>query len=294
VPELIEVELYRRLAARTVGRRISAVCSPDAWDLKGGLDAVGLEAAVTGATVGGARRIGKLLLLDLHVPDGAGGSEGSEGSGGSGGLERPTLGLRFGMTGQLLVDGDAAIERLEYGSARAVPEWDRFRLVFADGRSRDGGGGAVTDGRGDLVIRDPRRLGGVFLDVDEDRLGRDAATIDVVGLTDVLGVSSAPLKARLMDQRRLAGLGNLLTDEILWQAGLAPGRRAGALTPVERKRLARIIRSTVAELTERGGSHTGELQPARQRGALCPRDAAVLRRETVGGRTTYWCPHHQV
>jgi formamidopyrimidine-DNA glycosylase len=264
MPELIEVELYRRLAARTVGRRISSVCSPDAWYLKGGIDAAGVEAAVVGATVGAARRIGKLLALDLHV---------------AGGPDRPTLGLRFGMTGRLLVDGDAAIGRLEYGSARAVPAWDRFRLGF--------------EGGGDLVMRDPRRLGGVFLDVDEDRLGRDAASIDAASLTVVLGAATAPLKVRLMDQRRLAGLGNLLTDEILWRAGLAPGRAAGSLSPAERRRLAAVVRSTVEELTARGGSHTGDLQAARKRGGRCPRDGEELRRETVGGRTTYWCPRHQ-
>ena len=65
------------------------------------------------------------------------------------------------MTGRLLVDGDAAIERLEYGSGRAVAAWDRFGLRFEEG--------------GDLVIRDPRRLGGVALDLDERRLGPDAA-----------------------------------------------------------------------------------------------------------------------
>ena len=259
MPELIEVELYRRLAARTIGRRIAGVCSPDAWYLKDGLDAAQLEAIVVGAEVTDARRLGKLLLLDLG--------------------ERPTLGLRFGMTGRLLVDGDAAIERLEYGSARAEPAWDRFGLRFDDG--------------GDLVMRDPRRLGGVFLRHDEGRLGREAATLDAAGLTAVLGASSAPLKARLMDQARLAGLGNLLTDEILWRAGLSPWRAAGSLSAAERRRLAKTIRSTVVELTERGGSHTGDLQPARQRGGHCPLDGAELRRETVGGRTTYWCPRHQ-
>ena len=259
MPELIEVELYRRLAQRCVSRRISHVSAPDPWYLKGGLDAAHLEAALTGAEVTAVRRIGKLLLVDLAA--------------------RPTLGLRFGMTGRLLVDGDAAIERLEYGSARAVPAWDRFGLDFEDG--------------GDLVVRDPRRLGGVALEVDERRLGPDAAVVDAAHLEGVLGGSTAPLKVRLMDQARLAGLGNLLTDEILWRAGLSPGRAAGSLGPAERRRLAATIRSTVAELTDRGGSHTGDLQPARRRDGHCPRDGAALRRDTVGGRTTYWCAEHQ-
>ena len=191
----------------------------------------------------------------------------------------PTLGLRFGMTGRLLVDGGAAIERLEYGSSRAEPAWDRFGLSFAGG--------------GRLVVRDPRRLGGVHLDPDESSLGADALALDADGLASVLGRSRAPLKARLMDQQRLAGLGNLLTDEILWRAGLSPRRAAAGLTVDESAQLLETIVDTVAELDARGGSHTGDLQAARHPGATCPRCGAPLRRDQVGGRTTYWCPAHQ-
>ena len=101
------------------------------------------------------------------------------------------------------------------------------------------------------------------------------------------------LKARLLDQRRVAGLGNLLVDEALWRAGLSPLREARSLDAPESARLHRNIRRTLAVLGERGGSHTGDLQPARVRGGCCPRDGTPLRREQVGGRTTYWCPEHQ-
>jgi formamidopyrimidine-DNA glycosylase len=53
------------------------------------------------------------------------------------------------------------------------------------------------------------------------------------------------------------------------------------------------VRATVAVLTDRGGSHTGDLQIARVRGGRCPRDGAALERREVGGRTTYSCPAHQ-
>jgi formamidopyrimidine-DNA glycosylase len=259
VPELIEVEAYRGAAEAVVGREVTEVDAPDNWYLKGGLDAARLDDALVGGVIGGARRMGKLLLLDV--------------------AGRPTLGLRFGMTGRLLVDGAAAIERLEYGSSRAEPAWDRFGLRFAGG--------------GRLVVRDPRRLGGVYLDPDESGLGVDALALDVDGLAAVLGKSRAPLKARLMDQKRLAGLGNLLTDEILWRAGLSPVRAAGELTPLQSERLLEAIVGTVDELDRRGGSHTGDLQAARHPGSPCPRCGAPLRRDQVGGRTTYWCPPHQ-
>ena len=113
------------------------------------------------------------------------------------------------------------------------------------------------------------------------------------GLRAALGDSVAPLKARLMDQARVAGMGNLLTDETLWRAGLDPARPAGSLTDAERRRLHRHLRLTVSELLARGGSHMGDLHQARVRGGLCPKDGHPLERRRVGGRTTYSCPVHQ-
>ncbi len=263
MPELIEVEGYRRVADETVGRTVAEVTAPDDWYLKGGLDAGRLTDAVLGATVQGTRRIGKLLLIELADEVG----------------ERPTLGLRFGMTGRLLLDGKAAFDHLEYGSTREVPAWDRFGLGFSDGSH--------------LVIRDPRRLGGVLLDPDEARLGVDALDVTPELVDAVLSTSRAPLKARLMDQGRIAGLGNLLTDDVLWRAGLSPLRPAQSLAVTERRALTDAIRCTVRELTDRGGSHTGELQSERHPGGVCPLDGAPLTRSEVGGRTTWWCAVHQ-
>jgi formamidopyrimidine-DNA glycosylase len=258
VPELLEIETYRIAAEPTVGRRIAEVVAPDDWYLKGATTAEELAALLPGRTVETARRRGKLLLLDT---------------------DGPVLGLRFGMTGRLLIDGGAPIDALEYSSDRDDPAWDRFGLVFDDG--------------GNLVIRDPRRLGGVELDPDEERLGPDAAAVTLAPFRSVLAGSVAPLKARMMDQARLAGLGNLLVDETLWRAGLAPDRPASSLDDAEVRRLHRQMRRTIEILGDRGGSHTGDLQPARERGGTCPRDGVPLRREQVGGRTTYWCPRHQ-
>ena len=70
-------------------------------------------------------------------------------------------------------------------------------------------------------------------------------------------------------------------------------RPAGSLTPNELRRLHRHLKGTVADFLERGGSHTGDLMPERRRGGVCPKDGTPLVRETVGTRTTYWCPQHQ-
>ena len=257
VPELPEVEVYRELAEQVVGRRIRAVEATDVWFARR-TSPDEILARVTGARVTGVRRIGKLLLLDTDAV---------------------TLGLRFGMTGRLLVDGHANLEHLEYGSAREVPAWDRFILHFAGG--------------GDLRIRDPRRLGGVELDPDVSRLGPDALSLTIAQLRTALGTSVAPLKARLMDQARVAGIGNLLADEILWRAGLDPVRSASSLGDDEVRTLQRAIRTAVRTLIRRGGSHTGDLQPERRPGGVCPRDGTPLQQRTVGGRTTWSCPEHQ-
>src|SRR3546814_2997266 len=78
---------------------------------------------------------------------------------------------------------------------------------------------AFEDGMGDLQMVDPRRLGGVELDPDESRLGIDALSIAPAQLRDALAGSTAPLKARLLDQAHVAGIGNLIVDEVLWRAG---------------------------------------------------------------------------
>jgi formamidopyrimidine-DNA glycosylase len=258
MPEMIEVEQYRRVADLAVGRTITRVDAPDAWYLKRGTTARALRTVLVDATVMTTRRIGKLLLIDT---------------------DGPTLGLRFGMTGRLVVAGVVPIERLQYSSARVDPSWVRFRLGFAD--------------LGDLQVIDPRRLGGVELEPDESSLGIDALAIRHAELRVMLARSRAPVKAWLLDQTHIAGIGNLLADEILWRASIDPVRPARALDPVEVRRLHRHLLATVHDLTLRGGSHLGDLQIARARGASCPRDGTPLQRRTVGGRTTYSCPTHQ-
>src|SRR5207253_10864933 len=195
--------------------------------------------------------------------------------------DRPVLGLRFGMSGRLVVDGQAGVDDLVYAPRLTLAKWDRFGLRFADG--------------GDLRMQAPRRLGGVEPDPPEARLGPDALTITPSGLARAIGHgrSSAPLKARLMDQSRVAGVGNLAADELLWRAGLDPARPAGGLSATGLRRLHRPVRGTPADLMARGGSHRGDLMAERRAGGVCPKDGTPLLRRTIGGRTTVSCPKHQ-
>ena len=179
----------------------------------------------------------------------------------------PTLGLHLGMSGRILVDPDDATR------------WDRFTLEFADG--------------GRLVLRDKRRLGRAVLNPDFSHVGPDAADVDRERFRRLIGSGDTPVKARLLNQGAISGVGNLLADQILWQARLSPERRTSQLSTEELDRLRRELRAAVRSAIRRGGAHTGDFVQARGRDGSCPRCGGALRSGRVGGRTTYWCPNCQ-
>ncbi|TMK60229.1 MAG: formamidopyrimidine-DNA glycosylase [Actinobacteria bacterium] len=210
MPEILEVEDARALiAAEGLGREIASTFTPDTWYLKRGLTPRTARSALVGRRFAAARRRGKLILVDTEGADGPG----------------PVLGLHLGMSGRVVIDGVEAGDPLIYASNRDVPEWRRFGVRFVDG--------------GALYVRDPRRLGAVELEPDEDRLGPDAFELTLRHLRSVTSRSNAPIKAVLMNQARIAGLGNLLVDEALWQAGIDPARRSDSLSAEDQARLHR-------------------------------------------------------
>jgi formamidopyrimidine-DNA glycosylase len=180
----------------------------------------------------------------------------------------PDLGLHLGMAGRIAIDEE-----------QAPRNWDRFALEFADG--------------GRMALRDKRRLGRAVIDPDFSHVGPDAAEVGRDVFRDRVGRGSTALKARLLDQGVIAGVGNLLADETLWRARLSPLRIAGELSVEELDLLRRELRAAVRDAIRNGGVHTGRFMPARERGGACPRDRTPLERATVGGRTTYWCPSCQ-
>ncbi len=184
------------------------------------------------------------------------------------------------MSGRLVVDGAAGVDDLMYSSNRELAGWDRFRIRFVDG--------------GDLRMRDPRRLGAVELDPDETRLGPDARGISAQDLAGVLGSSNAPVKARIMDQARLAGVGNLIADEVSVARGIDPRRAASSLAGPERRRLHKHLRKTIEDFLTGGGSHTGDLLAAPHHRRRLPQGRHTTTPGHVGGRTTCWCPRHQL
>jgi len=128
-------------------------------------------------------------------------------------------------------------------------------------------------------------------------LGPDALSVSARTFFDRLSPRRGAVKAVLMDQRFVAGVGNLLADEILWQAGIHPRRRVETLSSEDRQRLLARLRLVVRESVrsyDYVSSKRRWLSHVRGRpGARCPRCGTPLQRTVVGGRTTWFCPHDQ-
>jgi formamidopyrimidine-DNA glycosylase len=180
----------------------------------------------------------------------------------------PTLGLHLGMAGSIALEAPGE-----------KPIWDRFTVEFEDGTR--------------FALRDRRRLGRAVLEPDFSHVGPDAAEVGRDEFRTRVGRGSAPLKARLLDQGVISGVGNLLADEILWRARISPRRSAGELSADELDALRRSVRAALRDAIKNGGAHTGHFTPHRERGGACPRCGAGLERATIGGRTTFWCPECQ-
>lgn len=170
----------------------------------------------------------------------------------------------------------------------------------------------LDDGR--LLFRDPRRFGGLRalptvsdLEALWSELGPDALSVQGPELAAALTKSPRPLKAALLDQAVLAGVGNIYADEALHQAGLAPQRPAGSLAAADSARLAAAIRGVLAQAVEAGGSTLRDYVDANgdpgtyqlshavygRGGQPCPRCGHPLASAQVAQRTTVWCPHCQ-
>jgi formamidopyrimidine-DNA glycosylase len=271
VPELPEVESARTVIERgALDRRIVEVDDTDSYECRPHAPGE-IAGALLGRRLTVARRRGKSMWCETS---GVGRSR-SPG---------PTLGIHLGMSGKIViadgrgheVDGGDYWER---GRAAGDYRFRRFALTFADG--------------GSMLLIDPRRLGRVRLNPAIEALGPDAREITPAEFRAVLARGTAPVKARLLDQDSIAGIGNLLADQILWLAKVNPARRVNELSRPDVDRLLRAARQAIEAAVAGGGVHTLSVIAFRRAGAGCPRCGAPMTRATVGGRTTWWCSREQ-
>jgi formamidopyrimidine-DNA glycosylase len=298
MPELPEVEtIVRGLAPRLRGRRIESVWwSGRPLHLRRKVDLRGLRAVAVGHAIAGVGRTGKFILVAVDgVRDAssaarlrrpeliAGGREPSQGSDlstGGGGVV-----VHLGMTGRLRVEAA--------DSPRAPHTHVAFRLAGGD----------------ELRFVDARRFGWVeparpfSASAALGRVGPDPLTaLDEPALAAALAGVRAPIKAFLMDQRRIAGLGNIYVAEALFRAGIHPAtpagrvrRRAGALLDAIRAALEGGIARRGTTLRDyvdadgRAGDNAAALQVYGRAGEPCPRCGARIKRRVDAGRSTFFC-----
>jgi formamidopyrimidine-DNA glycosylase len=257
VPELPDVEGYRLALAGTLpGRTVRRVRVTDAGVLRN-TSSRAFQRALRGEKFGTPRRHGKWLLLPTATK---------------------TLLVHSGMTG-----------RPYYTGTETDPE--RFDRV------------TIELDRGEFRYNDLRKLRGLWLARSSDSVhriigesGPDALDLDTERLAALLAGRRHRLKPALMDQTVVAGLGNLLVDEIAWQARIAPTRLCRDLADDDMRALGttmrRVLRTSIRH--RRVPSLRRWLTGSRdQSGAPCPRCGTPLRDRRMNGRRTVWCERCQ-
>ncbi len=289
MPELPEVEtVARQLEPELEGRRIEELEVLDArWSRPVPPERLGAE--VSGSTIEALGRRGKYLLLGLD--------------------DERTLVMHLRMTGNLvLVEGEDVLDpsegrRLYEGERSTSARHLRARFLLDDGR--------------EVWFTDPRRFGEAFLLPNAELEGRFAGRVGVEPLSgeftpEALGAMAAnrsvPLKSFLLDQKGVAGVGNIYADEALYRARLHPLSPAGSMKPEHHAALRDAVVASLEAGIEAGGSTIDDYRDGRgQKGTMqekflvhtregepCPSCEGEIVRIVVSGRSTYFCPSCQV
>jgi formamidopyrimidine-DNA glycosylase len=285
MPELPEVETVRRTLTPALGLTIQAV-----WDSGKGLHMRKKPPrkklrALVGATLTKARRHGKYLLLDTDT--------------------EATLLIHLGMTGRVLI------------SAKDTPRPKHTHLVLSLGDPSESGPLHSGLGTKELRFADARRFGQVdVVERASERkhpalvdLGPDPLVdgIDVVAFAARAKGKKTTLKAFLLDQSVLAGVGNIYASEALWRAQLRPTTRAHKLTAESAARLVDAVNETFKNALENGGTSFSDFIAADgvygdneeylwvygRAGEPCLRCKTKIKRAVHHGRVTYFCPKCQ-
>jgi formamidopyrimidine-DNA glycosylase len=281
MPELPEVETVARgLQKAIVGRRILSVVlgKTDFID-----DPAALEQHLPGRQIEGVERYGKFMLLRLSAASGK--AEGAE----NGDAAPASLLVHLGMTGQLA----------PYAAAQPCAKHTHVWFRLDDGR--------------ELRYTDPRRFGrmayltGALLADELTPFGADPLQVSAQEFAERIRSRSARIKALLLDQTVLRGVGNIYADESLWRAKIHPARRGAELTRKQAATLRKVLQDVLQKaILARGSSisdfldaegQPGEYQRRHRaygrEGKRCFRCGATIRRAIVAGRSSYFCPKCQ-
>jgi formamidopyrimidine-DNA glycosylase len=266
MPELAEVDYFRKQWNPGLGQRIEQVFLHPKARIFRGTDTGRLEKNLTGAKLERSEARGKQMLFV-----------------GAKGKDRAWLGLHLGMTGKLRV------ERADFAPARhdhLVLRQAKQSLVFQDARLF----GRVLFGEGK---EEPAWWTKQAPDLLSPAFSEKALAVFLQRR------KKAPLKAVLLMQERFPGIGNWMADEILWRAGIHPAQPAGSLSAAPTKALYRAIRGVCRDALRIIGERWDDppkswLFPHRwAKGGTCPKTGVKLKHATIGGRTTCWSPGRQ-
>lgn len=270
MPELPEVETIRRdLAPAVRGARVQSVrVAPDAGRVVQAPSVQSFDAAIRGRRIAAVRRRGKYLIFEL--------------------AEGGALVVHLGMTGALLLRRDSD-----------APD-PYTRVVFQ-----------LDDGH-ELRFSDLRKFGRLWFVEDPStvvgKLGPEPLEgLTPQGLRAIFARRTAPVKAVLLDQEAIAGIGNIYADESLFRAGIHPLRPANSLRRAELERLAAAIPETLEEaMRHRGssyrdyrdaegreGAHQFYVRVFRRTGQPCFVCGTPIERISIAGRGTHFCPRCQ-
>jgi formamidopyrimidine-DNA glycosylase len=275
MPELPEVETIRRGLEKNVIGSVIVEAHVSGKRTVRRQSIRSFESLVRGRRMLAAERRGKYLLVALDVG---------------------TLVVHLRMSGQLCLLEDASDPPVPHTHARFCLD-DGRELRFVDPRTF-----------GELFVAGP---GGVDLESALSGVGRDPLVdgLDAAWIEDQASRRRTSLKAFLLDQRRIAGIGNIYADEICFDAGIRPARPAGSLSPDEYRALAASIAKVLGRAIEDGGSSLkderyrdllGELGRFQQRidvygreNEPCHRCGAPVARLRLAGRSAHFCPNCQ-
>jgi formamidopyrimidine-DNA glycosylase len=259
MPELPDVEIFKRyLDATSLHQRIDDVDVRNAYVLKQ-TSARELARGLKGLRFESSQRHGKHLFVRAN--------------------DKVWLRLHFGMTGSL-----------EYfKNDERAPRHARVIFIFANNHR--------------LAFDDQRQFGqiGLLKDVDDflknHALGLDALKIDLAEFKKILGKHSGAVKSILLNQKLIAGIGNIYADEILFRTHMHPATEISRLND---KLLTKLFRATryileraIAANADVNQMPKSWLLPHRGKGRKCPRCGRELKSSRIGGRTAWFCPHCQ-
>ncbi|HET6660512.1 MAG TPA: DNA-formamidopyrimidine glycosylase family protein [Rubrobacter sp.] len=256
MPELPELEVFKRYVDSTSLHQDIEIVEVKNGKILGGVSTSGLKRGLEGRKFESTRRHGKHLFVELD--------------------KGPWLLLHFGMTGGLKYYRDTDEEPAH---ARVLISFrNGYRLAFDDQR---------LFGKVDL-IEDPDGY------VEEHKLGPDPLDLDFPAFRKRLEGRRGEIKATLMNQQVFAGIGNIYSDEILFQVRLHPKTSVGRLDESSLHNLheqtRRVLRAAIERGAEPGGLPDSVLLLDRQEGADCPRGNGKVQKTKAAGRTAYYCP----